>query len=183
MKKIEYVHSLSDTELVEIQKAIKTHVNPRVRVRAIMIRLSHEKHSAPKISEMLGCSRQTVLSQIYRYEQDGILGLEDKSRSGAPTKADVNYIEQLRKAVSIDPPDLGYRFSVWSVERLQKHLIKQTGIELAPNYLNELMKRHGIVYRRPKHDLSDKQEPQEVDEKKELLEFLPEFRPMRSIYQ
>jgi len=92
MKKIECVHSLSDTELAEIQKAIKTHVNPRVRVRSIMIRLSHEKHSATKIAEMLGCSRQTVLSQIYRYEQEGILGLEDKPRSGAPAKADVNYM-------------------------------------------------------------------------------------------
>ena len=78
-------------------------------------------------------------------------------------------IEQLRKAVSIDPHDLGYCFSVWS---LQKHLIKQTDIELAPNYLNELMKRHGIVHRRLKHDLSDKQQPQEVDEKKQLLDFL-----------
>jgi len=172
MKKIEYVHSLSDAELVEIQKAIKTHVNPRVRVRAIMIRLSHEKHSAPKIAEMLGCSRQTVLSQIRHYEQEGILGLEDKSRSGPPAKADANYIEQLRKAVLIDPPDLGYCFGVWSVERLQKHLMKQTSIELVPNYLNELMKRHGIVYRKPKHDLSDKQQPQEVDEKTKLLDFL-----------
>ena len=172
MKKIEYVRSLSDTELAEIQKAIKTHVNPRVRVRAIMIRLSHEKHSAPKIAEMLGCSRQTVLSQIYRYEQEGIIGLEDKSRCGAPAKADDNYIEQLRKAVSTDPHGLGYCFSVWSVDRLQKHLIRQTGIELAPNYLNELMKRHDIVYRKPKHDLSDRQQLEEVDEKRRLLDFL-----------
>ena len=126
MKKIECVHFLSDTELAEIQKVIKTHLNPRVRVRSIMIRLPHEKHSAPKIAEMLGCSRRTVLSQIYRYEQEGILGLEDKPRSGALAKADVNCIEQLRKAVLIDPPDLGYCFGVWSVERLQKHLIKQT---------------------------------------------------------
>ena len=37
MKKIEYIRSLSDSELAEIQKAIKTHVNPRARVRAIMI--------------------------------------------------------------------------------------------------------------------------------------------------
>ncbi len=78
----------------------------------------------------------------------------------------------MKKAVSIDPHDFGYCFSAWSVERLQKHLIQQTSIELAPNYLNELMKKHGIVYRRPKHDLSDKQKPKEVDEKKQLLEFL-----------
>lgn len=172
MKQIDYVHSLSENELAEIQKAIKTHSKPCVRVRAIMIRLSHEGHTAPEIANMIGCSRQTVLSQIHRYEQEGILGLEDKLRSGARAKADADYIFQLRKAISSDPPDLGYCFSVWSVERLQKHLQKQTGVELAPKYLNELMKKHDIVYRKPKHDLSDKQQPQEVEEKKRLLEFL-----------
>lgn len=172
MKQIEYVHSLSEKELIEIQQAVRTHPQPRVRVRAIMIRLSHKRHTAPEIAKMLGCSRQTVLHQIHRYEQEGILGLEDKSRSGARAKADANYIAQLTKAIASNPPDLGYRFSVWSVERLQKHLYRQTEIELAPRYLNELMKKHDIVYRRPKHDLSDKQQPQEVEEKKQLLEFL-----------
>lgn len=172
MKRAEYVHSLSEEELTEIRQAIRAHPKPRVRVRAIMIRLSNEGHTAPEIAKVLGCSRQTVLHQIHRYEQEGILGLEDKPRSGARARADANYIAQLKKAVASNPPDLGYRFSVWSVERLQKHLLKQTKVELAPKYLNELMKKHGIVYRKPKHDLSHRQQPQEVEEKKQLLEFL-----------
>jgi len=176
MKQIEYVHTLSQEELKEIQKAFRTHPKPRVRVRAIMIRLSNGRHTASEIAKMLGCSRQTVLNQIHRYEQEGILGLEDKPRSGARAKADANYISQLTKAIASEPPELGYRFSVWSVERLQKHLYQQTGIELAPRYLNELMKKHDIVYRKPKHDLSDKQQPQEVEEKKQLLEFLKKTR-------
>ena len=172
MKQIKHVHSLSEKELMEIQQAIRTHPQPRVRVRAIMIRLSHERHTAPEIAKMLGCSRQTVLHQLRRYEQEGILGLEDRPRSSARAKADANYFAQLTKAIASNPPDLGYRFSVWSVERLQKHLYRQTGIELVPRYLNELMRKHDIVYRRPKHDLSDKQQPHEVEEKKQLLEFL-----------
>jgi len=172
MKRVEYVHFLSKEELAGIQQAIRNHPKPRVRVRSIMIRLSHEGHTSSEIAKMLGCSRQTVLNQIHRYEQEGILGLEDKPRSGARAKADANYIAQLKKAIARNPPDLGYRFSVWSVERLQKHLQRQTGVELAPRYLNELMGKHDIVYRKPKHDLSHKQQPQEVEEKKQLLEFL-----------
>jgi len=172
MKRVEYVHSLSKEELAEIQQAIRNHPKPRVRVRSIMIRLSHEEHTASEIAKMLGCSRQTVLNQIHCYEQEGIMGLEDKPRSGACAKADANYIAQLRKAIASNPRDLGYRFSVWSVERLQKHLQQQTGVELSPKYLNKLMKKHEIVYRKPKHTLSHKQQPQEVEEKKQLLEFL-----------
>lgn len=176
MKRVEYVHSLSREELTEIQQAIRNHPKPRVRVRSIMIRLSYEGHTASEIAKMLGCSRQTVLNQIHRYEQEGILGLEDKPRSGAHTKADANYIVQLKKAIASNPPDLGYHFSVWSVERLQKHLQQETGVELAPRYLNEFMKKHDIVYRRPKHDLSHRQQPKEVEEKKQLLEFLKKTR-------
>ena len=87
MKRIQHVHSLTDEELTEIQQAIRSHPQPRVRVRAIMIRLSHKRHTAPEIAKILGCSRQTVLHQIHRYEQEGILGLEDKPRSGARAKS------------------------------------------------------------------------------------------------
>ena len=125
-----------------------------------------------QIAEIVGCSRQTVLHQISRYEQEGISGLADKPRSGARAKANREYIAQLKKAVASDPRELGYRFSVWSVERLQRHLHQQTEVELAPKYLAELMKKHEIVYRKPKHDLAHKRDRQEVEEKKELLEFL-----------
>lgn len=107
-----------------------------------------------------------------RYEQEGLGGLEDRPRSGARPKADAHYIARLKEAVAGDPRALGYRFSVWSVERLQKHLKRETGIDLSPDYLAELMKKNRIVYRKPKHDLSHKQDLQEVEEKKKLLEFL-----------
>ena len=172
MREARRVHPLSEEELTELEKAIKSHASPRVRIRAVMIRLSNKGHSPPQIAEIVGCSRQTVLHQISRYEQEGIRGLADKPRSGARAKANREYIAQLKKAVASDPRELGYRFSVWSVERLQRHLHQQTEVELAPKYLAELMKKHEIVYRKPKHDLAHKRDRQEVEEKKELLEFL-----------
>ena len=172
MKRPEHVHALAGTELTELQQVIRNHSKPRVRVRAIIIRMSHEGCTAPAIAKMLGISRQTVLHQIQRYEQQGIIGIEDKPRCGAPAKANAEYIAKLKQAVASDPRELGYRFSVWSVERLQKHLHQQTQIQLTPIYLHELMQKHDIVYRKPKHDLFDKQDKKEVEEKKQLLDFL-----------
>lgn len=172
MKRPKQVHPLSDSELTEIQQVISTHPKPRVRVRAIMIRMSHEGLSAPEIATLLGVSRQTVLHQIQRYEDSGIIGIEDRPRSGPPAKANAEYIAKLKRAVASDPRELGYRFSVWSVERLQKHLVEQTGVELSPIYLHDLMRKHDIVYRKPKHTLEHKQDSEEVSQKKRLLEFL-----------
>ena len=123
MKRSKQVHPLSDSELTELQQVISTHPKPRVRVRAIMIRMSHEGLSAPEIATLLGISRQTVLHQIQRYQDSGIIGIEDKPRPGAPAKANTEYIAKLKQAIASDPRELGYRFSVWSVERLQKHLV------------------------------------------------------------
>jgi len=176
MKPPHRVHPLQGWELQELQSVIKTHPSPQVRWRALMIRLSHEGRTAPEIAKLLAGSRQSVLSWIARYDREGIAGLEDRPRPGARLKADAQYIVQLKEAVARDPHTFGYRFSVWSVERLQKHLHKETRIELAPHYLNDLMKKHRIVYRKPKHDLSHKQDPQEVEEKKQLLEFLKKTR-------
>ena len=92
MKRPKQVHPLSDSELTEIQQVISTHPKPRVRVRAIMIRMSYEGLSAPEIATLLGVSRQTVLHQIQRYEESGIIGIEDRPRSGAPAKANAEYI-------------------------------------------------------------------------------------------
>lgn len=172
MKPPHRVHPLQERELKELQQVIKTHPDPRVRWRALMIRLSHEGRTAPEIAKLLGGSRQKVLTWIERYEQQGVSGMEDRPRSGAHPKADAHYIVRLKEAIASDPRALGYRFSVWSVERLQKHMKRETGIDLVPGYLAELMKKNRIVYRKPKHDLSHKQDPQEVEEKKQLLEFL-----------
>ena len=172
MKHPKYVRPLSGAELKELKQAIRNHKKPRVRVRAIMVRMSNEKQTATQIAQILGISRQTVLHQIARYEQEGITGLEDKPRSGAPAKADAAYINKLKEAVVSDPRALGYRFSAWSVERLQKHLYQQTQVQLTPGYLHQLMLKHDSVYRKPKHSLAHKQDKKEVEEKKRLLEFL-----------
>lgn len=172
MKRPKHVHPLSDSELTELQQVIAKHPKPRVRVRAIMIRMSHEGLSAPEIATLLGVSRQTVLHQIQRYEDSGIIGIEDRPRPGAPAKANAEYIAKLKEAVASDPRELGYLFSVWSVERLQKHLVGQTGVELCSTYLHQLMQKHDIVYRKPKHALEHKQDPEEVSQKQHLLEFL-----------
>ena len=99
-----------------------------------MVRMSNEKQTPPQIAQILGCSRQTVLHQIGRYEQEGVKGLEDKPRAGAPAKADEAYIAKLKEAVLSDPRSLGYRFSVWSIERLHKHLYQQTQVQLTSGY-------------------------------------------------
>ncbi len=48
-----------------------------------------------------------------------------------------------------DPRELGYPFSVWTINKLRKHLEKQTGILLSYTRFRALLSKHRYVYRQP----------------------------------
>lgn len=72
---------------------------------------------------------------------------------------------------------MGYPFSAWTLERLREHLARQTHIVLSSHYLSQLMAKHNIGYRCPKHSMEHLRDPQEYDEKKAFLEFVKKGAP------
>jgi hypothetical protein len=54
--------------------------------------------------------------------------------------------------------ELGYEFTIWTVERLDQHLIKVTGKQIVDERLWRISKEYGWVYRHLKEDLGPKQE-------------------------
>ena len=82
------------------------------------------------------------------------------------------YEELLEEVVEKDPQELGYTFTIWTAERLKKHMEKQTGIELGETQFRVLLKEKGFVYRRPKHELSNLQDPEAKATAQEWLEEL-----------
>ena len=59
------------------------------------------------------------------------------------------------------------------------HLEEETGMHLHVNYLSVLMKQQGFVYRRPKYDLTDLQDPDAREQAKELIDELKKRRSLR----
>jgi transposase len=85
------------------------------------------------------------------------------------TKWDEAYLNLLEEVIEQEPVELGYRFSIWTVDRLRLHLVKETGIELSEAGMRALLKQQGFRYRRPKHDLGHLQDPEAKAEADELL--------------
>jgi Winged helix-turn helix len=56
----------------------------RVGARLVMILLSSQGWPPSAIAELLGCDPITVRRWIHRYNQHGVAGLADRSRSGRP---------------------------------------------------------------------------------------------------
>ena len=66
----------------------------------------------------------------------------------------------LEEALATEPAELGYEFTVWTLDRLMQHLYEKTGIRLSDRTMSNTLKRLGYVYRRPKRDLSHLQDPE-----------------------
>jgi transposase len=98
--------------------------------------------------------------------------LANRAKSGRPSKADAHYVSALERALEANPRELGYAFSVWTINKLRKHLEKQTGIRLSYTRFRALLRRHEYVYRQPKHDLSDLQDAQAKAAAEDLLAWL-----------
>lgn len=113
-----------------------------------------------------------VYGWFKRWQQDGLEGLANKPKSGPPAKADDVYCQALERVLEQEPQELGYDFSVWTVERLRRHLEKETGIALSESRLRALMKSKGYRYRRPKYDLGHLQNKEAKAQASELLEML-----------
>ncbi len=96
-----------------------------------------------------------------RWRQSGLAGLQDAPRPGRPPRADATYVRQLVAAVQKDPRQLGFAFTRWTTARLAEHLRQQTGVALSPDWVGELLRMHGFVWRQAKRTtrhLADRRE-------------------------
>jgi transposase len=54
--------------------------------------------------------------------------------------------------------DLRYGFSVWSLARLNSHLLKKTGIGFSDDQLGRIIKQEGFSFQHPKHTMKGKRD-------------------------
>lgn len=157
-KKINY--QLSKSEQTALERIEKTSTNPRMRQRAMGLRLLNSGKSPQEVAELLNVSVATVYNWHQKWRTGGVAGLADEQRSGRPALATAEYCAKLEALIETEPSELGYGFTLWTAKRLLAHLEQETGIHLSEDGLLNLLQKHKFVYRRPKHDLKHLQNPE-----------------------
>lgn len=134
-----------------------------------IILMSAVGRSKASISKDLGCCTDTVARVRRLYRQGGIKALHPIKPPGRPSRADQEYIRQMKQAVKTPPMTLGYGFSTWSAARLAQHLKKVTGIGFSDDQLRRLLHKEGFSIHRPKHTLKGKRDEQAYTKAKKSL--------------
>lgn len=152
-------YQLNEEQLVVVRQAMKHDKRAEVRHRAMAIHLLHQGMKPQTVADTLAVSLGSIHKWHARWRQGGLDALANQPKSGAPPKADEAYWQRVEAVVAQDPHTFGYTFSVWTAERLIAHMVRETGIELSVSRFQRVMHQRGYVYRRPKHDLGNLQDP------------------------
>jgi transposase len=164
------VYQLKPKELAEIEQAMRQDKRAEVRQRAMAIRLLHLGQKPSEVAEQQLVSVPTIYNWHKLWREQGIEGLANQPKTGRRAKATEAYCQKLEEMLDKEPAEYGYRFAIWTSDRLRTHLEKETGILLSESRFRALLKKKGYRYRRPKHDLSHLQDKQAKKKAEKLLE-------------
>jgi len=130
-----------------LHRLTRTDPDPRVRHRADGLLLVARGLSLTKAAQVFGCARNSLRTWGTRFLAEGRDGLADRARRGCPPKLDATAREVLETALAESP--LAYNYPVTTVYRALA----------AMDYR----------YRRPRHDLTHRQDAEAVASAKQVL--------------
>src|SRR5215213_5467662 len=112
----------SPKQLAELQTWLRSPSLPSgLAQRARIITLAADGVANSEIAELLGCSRQTVITWRQRFTRSGIAGLTDRPRPGRPPTIDVHKeLEIVAVTLAGPPPTSGETH--WSTRTLAREL-------------------------------------------------------------
>ena len=163
---------LNDTELSTIEESLRRSESAREVKRATAIRMLHFGQKPEQVAEVLAVSLPTIYGWFQRFRAEGEAGLDHHPKSGRPPTADESYIQALEKTLETEPGELGYDFTLWTIERLNQHVSKVTGKQVVAERVRTILKGRDWVYRRPKEDLAAKQDKEAREWAEEFLDEL-----------
>lgn len=156
------VHHLALTRLT------RTDPDPRVRHRADGLLLVAGGLSVTHSATLIGCSRNSLRRWARRFLAEGRDGLVDHPRAGRPRKLDMAAQALLETALAASPLEYDYPVTTWTVADLTD-LLGRHGYQVSTATVYRALRRLGYRYRRPRHDLTHRQDADAVISTKHVL--------------
>jgi transposase len=83
----------------EIANLIRAEKNGRVRQRLMAMKFISQSQSIPQAAKRLDISERPLRKWLYRFNEQGPVGLQDAPRSGQPPKLDTGQIEKFKHRI------------------------------------------------------------------------------------
>lgn len=161
------VRDIPPAEMAELETLYRQTKDVRIQERTQIILLAAEQEmTAPEIAKIVRRNDQTVRTWIKRFKAEGIAGLYDMPRPGAPPKVTAEYEERLLIVVRQRPRALGQPYSMWTLQRLADFMAEETGLRVSAVTVRRVLAEHDIVMSRPQHKVSSTDPEYEVKKRR-----------------
>ena len=154
--------------LAALRHLTRTDPDPRVRHRADGLLLVAGGLSVSQAARVFGCAPNSLRRWGKRFLADGRDGLADRARRGRPPKLDAAARHLLETALTQSPLEHGYPVTLWTVADLT-HLLGRHGYAVSIATVYRSLAAMDFHYRRPRHDLTHRQDAEAVASAKHVL--------------
>src|SRR5579875_216071 len=149
----------------EEQQIISTLVRSRtasIRLveRARIIHAASQGQTIPQIAASLHLREATVRKWFKRFSEQGVAGLEDAPRSGAPPTYTAENRAVVLEVAATAPSTLNQPFHCWSLKRLQVSLKEEKGLSMKQSRIRQLLHAEGLRWRKEEGWFGERLDPQ-----------------------
>jgi len=161
---------------VALHHVIKTDADPRVRRRAQALLWVAQGHSQASAARLLQTSAYRVHVWQQRFGTEGRAGLVDRPRGGRPHALSEADWALLAEALERGPQAYGVPVTIWSIRDLHALLERERGVVVSVDTVHRAVQAMGYRYRRPRHDLTHRQNAEAVAAAQQVLDWLQKKR-------
>ena len=129
----------------------------RQAVRNRAASLFAQNISDTQIAHQLGTSRQTANTWRQQWRKHGIDGLAIGTPGYRSRLSDEQW-ELITQELLLGPEAHGYDTQFWTLERIADLIARKTGVSYHPNYVWELLHRHGWSCQKPERRAKERDE-------------------------
>jgi transposase len=139
------IRALTDDERQTIERLAHSRTETaRLVERAKILWFASRGEKAPQVAKRLGMDERTVLTWLKRFNEEGLVGLQDRPRSGRPVTYAPEVVAEVLATSLTNPKQLGQPFGCWSIRRLEAYLNEEKGIPIKRNRIDELLLAEGL---------------------------------------
>ncbi len=158
----------------------KTDTDARVRRRAQALLVVVDGSSLAGAARLFHTSAYRIRVWQTRFAEEGRAGLLDRPRGGRPSKLSADDLAFLEQALDQGPQAFDLPMTIWSVRDLQALLQRERGVAVSVYRVHRAIHDLGFCYRRPRHDLTHRQDAQAVAAARRVLDWLQKKRLLQA---
>ena len=135
---------ISESDRVVLGRRVRDRGAPARDVqRARIVLLSTQGMTGPEVAERVGCTEPTVVLWRRRFAEEGLTGLDDRSRRPPPPTTVTDEVRDEILTVTLTPPPAQLGITHWS-SRLLAHWLGRSGTAVSHDSISRLWRRFGI---------------------------------------